>query len=170
MRKLCFIIGCFCILAFVVMPAQAFTAKTLTITLSPNGDAHASFQYDLSWMEQAAVFFQIANPTAELQTGLENEFGKPVTVNSFTTSSADVIIPSFAYVSQSGDSGSLVTPSFSFSRVQQAVNKYWFAKFISPNFTPEVTTIVFPDGYTETYYSRTTIPTIAHRLARGSSL
>ena len=166
MRKLCLLIGCLCLMAFAVMPAQAFTAKTLTITLSPNGDAKASLQYDLSWAEQAAVFFRIANPTTELENGLENELGKPVTVTSVTSGSADVLIPSFAYVSQSGDSGSLVTPSFSFANVQAAVNKYWFAKFISPNFTPQMTTIVFPDGFTVRYYSKTTIPTVAHRLAK----
>ena len=44
------------------MPAQAFTAKTLTITLNGNGDAQADMQYDLSFVEQAAIFFHAADP------------------------------------------------------------------------------------------------------------
>ena len=166
MRKLYLLIGCLCLMAFAVMPAQAFTAKTLTITLSQTGDAKADMQYELSWAEQAAVFFRIANPASELEKGLESELNKQVTVTSVTTSSAEVLIPSFAYVSKSGDSGSLVTPAFSFSKVQQAVNRYWFAKYLSPNFTPETTTIVFPDGYRASYKNRTNIPTVAHRLTK----
>ena len=164
MRKLYLLVGCLCLMAFAVIPAQAFTAKTLTITLSQNGDAQADIQYDLSWAEQAAIFFRIANPASELEKSLENELNKPVTVTSVTANSADILIPSFAYVSKSGDSGSLVTPAFSFSRVQQAVNHYWFAKLLSPNFIPQTTTIVFPDGYRASYKDRTNIPTVAHRL------
>lgn len=165
MRKLYLVIGCLCVFAFAVMPAEAFTAKDLTITLSQNGDARVTMNYELSWPEQVAVFFRLADPAGELEAGLENELDKPVTVLQVSSSSADVVIPAFAYVSQSGDSTALVTPSFSFTHVQEAVNRYWFAKFISPNFTPQVTTIIFPDGFQETYYNKETIPTIAHRLA-----
>ena len=165
MKKIYLLIGCLCVFAFAVMPAQAFTAKDLTITLSQNGDAQVHLQYDLSWPEQVAVFFKMADPANELKNGLQNELHKPVTVLKMTTSSADVIIPSFAYASQPGDSPALVTPSFTFARVQEAVSHYWFAKLISPNFTPQVTTIIFPDGYRVTYNNRITIPTVAHRLA-----
>jgi hypothetical protein len=165
MRKLYLLIGCLCVFAFAVMPAQAFTSKDLTIRLSQNGDAQVHLQYELSWPEQVAVFFRIADPAGELKNGLESELNKPVTVLQVTSSSADVIIPAFAYASQPGDSPALVTPSFSFTHVQEAVNRYWFAKFISPNFTPQVTTIIFPDGFSATYYNKVTIPTVAHRLA-----
>jgi len=165
MRKLSLVIGCLCLLAFAAMPASAFTAKTLTITISQNGDAEAAMQYELSWTEQIAVFFRLADPAGQLKSGLENELGRPVSVTSFTSSSADVTIPKFAYVSRSGSAVSLVTPAFTFAKVQEAVNKYWFARFISPNFTPQTTTLLFPDGYRATYHSQTNIPTVAHRLA-----
>jgi hypothetical protein len=164
MKNIYLLIGCLCVLAFTVVPAQAFAAKDLTIKISQNGDARIHMQYELSWPEQVAVFFRIADPAAELKNGLQNELHKPVTVHGVTSSSADVIIPSFAYVSQRGDSPALVTPSFTFARVQEAVNRYWFAKFLSPNFTPEMTTIIFPDGFRATFKDRVTIPTVAHRL------
>jgi hypothetical protein len=165
MKKIYLLIGCLCVFAFAVMPVQAFAAKDLTITLSQNGDAQVHMQYELSWPEQVAVLFRMADPAAELKKGLESELNKPVTVLSVTSSSADVVIPSFAYASQPGDSPSLVTPAFTFARVQEAVNRYWFAKYLSPNFTPEVTTIKFPDGFQATYHNRVMIPTVAHRLA-----
>jgi hypothetical protein len=165
MKNIYFLVGCLCVFAFSVMPASAFTAKDLTITLSQNGDAQVHMQYDLAWPEQVAVFFRIADPAAELRNGLENELHKPVTVLGVTSSSADVIIPSFAYVSRSGDSSALVTPAFTFSHVQEAVNRYWFAKLVSPNFTPQVTTLIFPDGFRASFKNRSAIPTVAHRLS-----
>ena len=80
------------------MPAQAFTAKTLTITLNGNGDAQADMQYDLSFVEQAAIFFHAADPSASSQNALQNNLNRRVTVVSADMSSADVIIPSFATV------------------------------------------------------------------------
>jgi len=56
------ILGCILIVLLAVMPAQAFTAKTLTITLNSNGDAEAVMQYDLSFVEQAAIFVHATNP------------------------------------------------------------------------------------------------------------
>jgi hypothetical protein len=165
MKNVYLLIGCLCVFAFVVMPAQAFTSKDLTITLSQNGDAQVHMQYDMSWPEKVAVFFRIADPAAELKNGLQNELHKPVTVLGVSDSSADVIIPSFAYVSKSGDSKALVTPSFTFAHVQETINRYWFAKYLSPHFTPQVTTIVFPDGFRSTFKNRVSIPTVAHRLA-----
>ena len=38
------LIGCILIVFLAVMPAQAFTAKTLTVTLNGNGDAQADMQ------------------------------------------------------------------------------------------------------------------------------
>ena len=64
--------GCILVVLLAVIPAQAFTAKTLTITLNGNGDAQADMQYDLSFVEQAAIFFHAADPSAELQNALQN--------------------------------------------------------------------------------------------------
>jgi hypothetical protein len=50
---------------------QAFTAKELTITLAPNGDAQVTMQYEFSIPESMAVFFRIADPAKELKNALE---------------------------------------------------------------------------------------------------
>ncbi len=80
MKSAYLLIGCICLLACAVMPAQAFTAKALTISLDTNGNAQVDFQYDLSFTEQAAIFFNIANPSAELANALDNNLNRQVTV------------------------------------------------------------------------------------------
>jgi len=48
MRKTNIVIACVCLFTIAVMPAQAFTAKSLTMTLTPDGDAEIDMHYDLS--------------------------------------------------------------------------------------------------------------------------
>jgi hypothetical protein len=49
MNKVLTVLISLCILFLLVVPAQAFTAKSLTITLAPNGDAEMNMQYELSF-------------------------------------------------------------------------------------------------------------------------
>ncbi|MGA2104408.1 hypothetical protein [Methanoregula sp.] len=156
------ILGCILIVLLAVMPAQAFTAKTLTITLNSNGDAEAVMQYDLSFVEQAAIFVHATNPGADLQNALEANLNRPVTVVRADTSSADVIISSFATVTPSGNATTVTTPSFSFANAQQDIQNQWYASLISADFAPQTTTITFPDGYQATYYNQISIPPVTH--------
>jgi hypothetical protein len=165
MKTVILAIGCFCILALAASPAQAFTAKDLTIILAQNGDAHVTMQYRLSVPEYFAVFLRIANPAQELTRALESSLQKPVTVLNFDSTSADVIIPSFASVSEQNSTVTMATPQISFERAQELVNQYWFAALISPDFSPEVTTIAFPDGYSAGFYNTLIIPSVSHRIA-----
>jgi hypothetical protein len=59
----------------------------------------------------------------------------------------------------------MTTPAFSLARAQQVVEQYWFAPLISPDFTPQVTTVTFPDGYTATFDNQISIPSITHSFA-----
>ena len=67
MKSTYLIIGCLCLLAMAVMPAQALTAKALTINIDTSGNAQVDFQYQLTFAEQAAIFFNVANPSDELE-------------------------------------------------------------------------------------------------------
>ena len=159
------LLGSLCILFFAVMPAQAFTAKTLTITLNGNGDAQVDMQYDLTFVEQAAIFFHVANPASELQNALQENLNEPVTVVRADSSSAEVIISSFAQVTQSAGIATMTTPAFSFSRAEEVMKQYWFAPLISPDLTPQMTTITFPDGYQSTFNDLISIPSVSHTVA-----
>jgi len=159
------LLGGLCILFLAVMPAQAFTAKTLTVTLNGNGDAQADMQYDLTFAEQAAIFFHVASPASELQNALQENLNEPVTVVRADDSSADVIISSFAMVTQSNGVTTMTTPAFSFAHAEQVMKQYWFAPLISPDLAPQVTTITFPDGYQATFNDQISIPSVSHTVA-----
>ena len=70
MKPTYLVIGCLCLLALAIMPAQALTAKALSINVDQSGTAQVDFRYSLSFSEQAAVFFNVANPSQELGSRL----------------------------------------------------------------------------------------------------
>lgn len=155
-----------CIVALAIAPVQAYTAKSLAITVTPDGNAQVDMQYDLSPLEQTAVFLKIADPAGELKEAFDTHSTEPVTVAQATSSAAVIFIPIFADVYTGTGNVTMVTPSLSFVRAQQVMNEYWFAPLISPDFSPGVTTVTFPDGYRATYYDVLTVPSITHRLLR----
>ncbi|MDO9325059.1 MAG: hypothetical protein Q7T80_08915 [Methanoregula sp.] len=167
MKKIYLVIGCLCILAFLIMPTHAFTMKTLTITVAQNGNAEMDMQYDLSLFEQSAVFFRIANPAAELKSAFESQSKEPVTVTKATSSSAIVIVPAFATITSVNGKTGMETPTVSFERAQKILNTYWFAPLISPDFSPATTTVIFPDGYRETWHDQISIPAVSHQIGQN---
>ena len=164
MDKFSFALVTFCLLAAAILPVQAFTAKSLTITLAPDGDAEMNMQYELSFFEQGTVFFQIADPAQELKKAFDTSSPEPVTVLDATSSSAIILIPGFATVSNEGTTTTMITPSVSFEKAQQVMNGYWFAPLVSPDFSPAVTLIRFPDGYRIVYYDVLAVPSISHEM------
>jgi hypothetical protein len=151
-------------LLVVSCPVQAFTAKNLDITIQDSTDATITFGYDLSWYENVAVFAQIADPNAELVKAIRNLYGKNVEVTSVTGNQVQMRVPQLA--SRTTDNGmvTLKTPALSLRSAQKALDKYWFARFVNPDFSPEVTTVSFPDGYSEVFYNQDVIPVVSHTL------
>jgi len=164
LKKVGILIGALCLLAFAVMPVQAFTVKSLTMTIAPDGDAQVDIHYDLTLFEEGAIFFRISDPAAELKKAFDTNSRKPVTVTQATGSSARVLIPSFASVVTDESGTTIVTPSVSFERAQEVLNQYWFAPLISPDFSPDITTIIFPDGYQVRFDNLLIIPSVPHQL------
>jgi hypothetical protein len=148
--------------AFLAAPAGAVTVHHLTIMVSGNGDAQVDVQYDLNWLEQAVVFTRIADPGTELTSALETNFDVTVDVTSVDTRQASVLVQHFAAVDSLPGGTRYVTPELSFGKAQRALNRYWFAPFVSADFSPDVTRIVFPDGYSEEFYNQMDIPSISH--------
>ena len=167
MKKIYLVLTGLLILSCAVMPASAFTMKSLTITVAGNGDAQVDMNYDLSFVEQTAVFFRIADPAAQLKSAFDTGGSREVTVNEATSSSARVLISSFASVTPAeGKKAKVTTPAVSFERAQAVLNSYWFAPLVSPDFSPAVTTIIFPDGYRANYYDQISIPSVTHQLLK----
>ena len=118
----------------------------------------------LSFTEQIAVFANIANPASELKTALEDNLNRQVTVVNADSSSADVIIPSFATINQANGKETMTSPAFSFGNVQNVIKQYWWSPLVSVNMSPEVTTITFPDGYQTIYYNQINFPSVSHQV------
>lgn len=156
----------FCIVAAAILPVQAFTANSLTITLAPDGDAEMNMQYELSLFEQGAVFFRIADPAQELKKAFDTNSPEQVTVLEATSSSAIILVPGFATVANVGSTNTMVTPPVSFEKARQVMNGYWFAPLVSPDFSPAVTLVRFPDGHRTVYYDVPGVPSISHTLHR----
>jgi hypothetical protein len=152
----------FFVLLAITCPVQAFTAKNLDITVQDNTNAVITFDYDLSWYENIAVFSNVMNPGAELAKALKSQYRKDVTVNSVTVNQAQVTVGNFATLRDMNGVVSMNTPELSFHDAQHVLDKYWFARFISPDFSPEITTVRFPDGYSETFSNQELIPAIRH--------
>ncbi len=152
------------VIILVASPVQAFTAKNLDITVKDNTDAIITFDYDLNWYENIAVFSRIADPATELAKALKGQFGKNVEVTSVSGNRAQFLVEKYASLTQNNGAVSVNTPSLSFKDAENVLNKYWFAQFISPDFSPEITRISFPDGYTEEFYNQDQIPSIHHSI------
>jgi len=152
------------ILACMVMPASAFTMKSLDIAVGPNGDAVIDAQYDLSFIEQSAVYFQLADPSRQLQSAFNTETSAPVTVTNVNANSAEIIVPTYASVKSTGDGTTFTTPALTFERARNALTKYWFAPLVSLDFLKGVTTVTFPDGYQEQFYGQISIPSVSHTI------
>jgi ABC-type thiamine transport system substrate-binding protein len=148
-----------------VCPAQAFTAKSLDIQVTGSGDATITFGYDLSWFEHAAVFARIGDPGTELKKALESNFQTQVQVTAADAGMSQFYVKGFATRQVDNGVTTMKTPALSFREAETVLKQYWFAPLISPDFSPDVTRVSFPDGYTQTFYNQDQIPGISHVLS-----
>jgi hypothetical protein len=162
MKKSAVLLVVLLVLSAVAYPALAFQADTLTITLDRQGNADVMFTYHLSWVEYFAVFLRIADPGTEIKKALEDNLHKTVIIESAGTDSTRLTVEGYATVKGSGGSATMSTPGLSFEAAQKILESYWFAPLISPDFSPTLTTVRFPDGYEATFPNAITIPPITH--------
>lgn len=166
MKKFILPITLICLMTLVVMPAQAFTMHSLSIDVDPAGTAQVDLNYELTFLEQGAVFFKIADPASELQKAFDSGSSAKTTVISATSSSARVLVPNFASMSTQDGITVMKTPAVSFERAEKVLKNYWFAPLVAADFSPSVTTVTFPDGYQESFYNQVSIPSVKHAMNR----
>lgn len=152
------------LLCILTVPVQAMTAESLDIRVDDQGEALVTFDYTLSFFENLAVFLRIADPESELKSALESNFAKPVRVISVSDGRAVVEVDGFASVRYIDGQTVVKTPVMSFSEAERILKSYWFAPLIKTDFSPSVTTVTFPDGYSEVFYNQIEIPSITHIL------
>lgn len=152
------------ILAIMVVPAAAFSAEELRITLDEDGNADVAFNYTLSWVEKIAVFFKIAEPEQELKSALEEASGAPVTVTSAESNAAAFSVAGFAKINDTDGGSVYSTPALNFTSAQAMLDHYWFAPLVQADFSPNQTVVRFPDGYEETFSDQSAIPALSHTV------
>jgi hypothetical protein len=165
MKNMIFRIGIlFLMLIVIACPAQAFTAKNLDIAIQANTDAIITFDYDLTWYENVAVFSRIADPGNELAKALRSQSGKNVEVLTVSGNHAQFLVENFASGTDKNGTITMIAPALSFTNARKALDTYWFGRFISPDFSPDITRISFPDGYAEEFYNQDQIPAVGHTM------
>jgi hypothetical protein len=145
-------------LALVVVPAQAFSASHIDYSISPNGDASVTADYELTFLEKIALSTDFAK--GEFETALKNEYGDDVKILSITESNTQFLIPGFADIRD----GNLITPCLNFGNIKDRVEKYWFMKYLSVDYTPTLTTVRFPNGETHSYNDELFVPSLSSKI------
>ncbi len=155
--------GALILALFVLVPnAGAFTAEYLGITIGESGDAHVEFRYRLDWYEHVVVFLRIVDPAEEFRSALEEHSGREVLVERVDAGLASFEVQNFAQVQEADGCISYRTPGISFAKAREALDRYWFAPFISADLSPEETVVSFPDGCVERYQGSETLPPLEH--------
>jgi len=153
-------------LAVATVPAQAFTADTLDITVQENGDAAITFTYQLNWFEYVVIFLRIADPAAQLQKMLQADLGRSVVVNSVSPGMISLDVQGFATLQENEPGTTYTTPALSFTAAERYLKQQWFSGMVSADFSPSVSTIRFPDGYYQQFYNQDYIPAVTHTVSR----
>jgi len=146
------------------LPAGAFTADRLDIAVDENGTATVTFDYTLSWIEDIAVFFKIADPSDEFKNALETFSGQSVESVSLSDHSASFRVEHFARIVAAGNETTYTTPAINLHDAEKALNSYWFAPLVQADFSPAVTTVTFPDGSVETLENISEIPAVSRAV------
>lgn len=145
-------------------PVQAFSSDRLTVDLLDDGDAYIAFEYTLNMAEKVAVYLKIADPNAELKKALEDMFHHPVTVDEVTSNSVRFRVEAFSNITETNGSIVMKTPEISFTMAEKALRKYWFAPLVQADYSAEIATITYPDGYVEEFFDTDKIPATSRAL------
>jgi hypothetical protein len=150
--------------ALVTMPASAFTAKTLVISIEENGDSNINFNYHLTWMENLA-YSLIPHKEWIVESALNSKFPqKEVDDIRVSRTNTYLTVKGFAKVTTTGSITTYKTPIVSFRIAEDLLDNYpRIKKAIKPDFSPEKTIVKFPgSGDQYTYTNVEEIPRIIY--------
>lgn len=148
-------------LCFLILPVQAFTADSLTISVAKNGNATAVFRYTLEGLIENAI------PESVLQEQLVNGLATssdPPQVVSFDKSQATLILKNFAVTTDVPTGTEYQTAPMDFKKAQIALQNSAVSTVISADFSPETITVTFPDGYSEMLNDSSVLPGMKHTV------
>lgn len=143
---------------------SGFSISSANYTLLDDGSGIVDLQYHLNASEKTQ--YDLINKLLDLKSigkkELEKSLNRNVTVMSLSPDSVQLKIAKMAMVNGTNVS----TPSFTYVQVEDLVDPSlaWVVQKFEINFIPHSSTIIFPDGYQETFLENETIPGINHQL------
>ncbi|MFA5332706.1 MAG: PEGA domain-containing protein [Methanoregula sp.] len=160
-RSGAFAFCCIGLALLLVAPACAFTADSLNITISENGDATAVFKFTLEGIIENAI--PLSSLQNELVKGLDTSSDPPQVI-SFTNSDATLFLKNFAVTNDVAYGSEYQTTPMDFKKAQFAFEGSAVSHVITADFSPKTITITFPDGFSQTLTQSSILPTMIHTV------
>jgi len=160
-RTRCGVLFCMmlCIIFFLIAPVQAFTADSLNITVGTNGDAIADFHFTLQGVIENAIPLSVLQD--QMTKGLATS-SEPPQVLTFSKSEATLLLKGFAVTNTVPAGTEYQTSPMDFTKAQVALQNSAAGSVITADFSPAITTVTFPDGYSRQFIAQSTLPSVDH--------
>ena len=150
-----------CCSFFTVVPAHAFTADSLDITISENGDALTTFHFTLEGFLENAIPQSVLEQ--ELTKGLSSG-PEPAELKSMDRSSAVLLMKKFADTSDVPTGKEYRTATMDFKKAEIALQNSAIGDAITADFSPATISLTFPDSYKKQYTNVDVLPAVFHTV------
>jgi hypothetical protein len=150
-----------CCSIFIIIPAHAFTANSLDITVDEKGDAIATFRFTLEGIIENAIPQSVLEE--ELKKGLTTS-SEPPELKSMDKSSAVLLMKGFADTSDVPTGKEYRTSTMDFKKAEIALQNSALSSAVSADFSPEKITLTFPDSYKKEYTNVDVLPAVFHTV------
>ena len=150
-----------CCSFFTVIPAHAFTANSLDITVSENGDAIATFRFTLEGFIENAIPQSMLEE--ELTKGLTTSSDPPV-LQSMDRSSAVLLMKKFADTSDVPTGKEYRTATMDFKKAEIALQNSGLGDAVTADFSPATISLTFPDTYKRQFSNVDVLPAVFHTV------
>jgi len=146
---------------FFCIPAHAFTANSLDITVDQNGDALATFRFTLEGFLENSIPQSMLEE--ELKKGLTTST-EPPELKSMDKSSAVLLMKKFADTSDVATGTEYRTATMDFKKAEIALQNSALSGAVSADFSPERITLTFPDSYQREFSNVDVLPAVFHTV------
>jgi len=146
---------------FFCIPAHAFTANSLDITVDQNGDALATFRFTLEGFLENSIPQSMLEE--ELKKGLTTST-EPPELKSMDKSSAVLLMKKFADTSDVATGTEFRTATMDFKKAEIALQNSALSGAVSADFSPERITLTFPDSYHREFSNVDVLPAVFHTV------
>jgi hypothetical protein len=150
-----------CCIFFAIIPAQAFTANSLDITIQKNGDAVAVFRFTLEGIIENSIPQSVLEE--ELKKGLTTS-ADPPELQSMDQSGATLLMKKFADTYDVPTGTEYITSTMDFKKAENALQNSALSGVVSADFSPETITLTFPDSYQRGFSNVDVLPAVSHTV------